>query len=116
VSSTFRVSLAVAKIDVRLKSNQQNKFSLLKSAIYGVQNVWLKYPTIYPYNNQKEIFTQGAPTIEVYRASIENEVGWPVFATKRGTSQAKYEVGYELMSIAKECRRQMSVLQRSFAL
>ncbi len=75
VSSTFRVSLAVAKIDLILKSNYQNKFSLLKSAIYEVQNVWVKYPTIYPYNTQSEIFTQGAPTIEVYRASIENEVG-----------------------------------------
>jgi len=26
------------------------------------------------------------PPIEVYRASIENEVGWPAFATEMGSS------------------------------
>jgi hypothetical protein len=31
-------------------------------------------------------FLQGVPPIEVYRASIENEVGWPAFATKKGSS------------------------------
>jgi len=31
-------------------------------------------------------FLQGAPPIEVYRASIENEVCWPAFATEKGSS------------------------------
>jgi hypothetical protein len=31
-------------------------------------------------------FLQGVPSIEVYRASIENEVGWPAFATEKGSS------------------------------
>jgi hypothetical protein len=38
--------------------------------------------------------------MEVYRASIENEVGRPAFATKKGSSLAKQEVGCELMSTA----------------
>jgi len=45
----------------------------------------------------------------VYRASIENEVCCPTFATERGSSQAKYEVGCELMSIARDSSRQLSV-------
>jgi len=36
----------------------------------------------------------------VYRASIENEVGWPEFATEKGGSRAKHEVGCELISVA----------------
>jgi hypothetical protein len=28
-------------------------------------------------------FLHGAPLIEVYRASIENEIGWPAFATAK---------------------------------
>ena len=31
-------------------------------------------------------FLQGVPPIEVYRAPIENEVGWPAFATEKGCS------------------------------
>ncbi len=31
-------------------------------------------------------FLQGVPPIEVYKASIENEVGWPAFATEKGNS------------------------------
>ncbi len=45
---------------------------------------------------------------EVYRVSIENEVG-----TEKGSSQAKHEVGCGLMSVAKECSRQTNVLQGS---
>ncbi len=37
-----------------------------------------------PYNNGK--FLQGVPQIEVHRASIENEVGWPAFAAEKGRS------------------------------
>ncbi len=29
--------------------------------------------------------------MEVYRASIENKVGWLAFATKKGSSKAKHE-------------------------
>jgi hypothetical protein len=32
-----------------------------------------------------ENFLQGVPPIEVHRASIENEVGWPAFATEKGS-------------------------------
>ena len=31
-------------------------------------------------------FLQGAPPMEVYRASIENEGFWPAFATEKGSS------------------------------
>ncbi len=31
-------------------------------------------------------FLQGVPPIEVYRAPIENEVGWAAFATEKGCS------------------------------
>jgi hypothetical protein len=41
-------------------------------------------------------YLQRVPPIEVYRASIENEVGWPAFATEKGSSQAKHEVFCEL--------------------
>ena len=61
-------------------------------------------------------FLQGAPPIEVYRASIENEVCWPAFATEKGSSWAKHEVGCELTSAARECSRQTSVLRGSVAL
>jgi len=46
----------------------------------------------------------------VYRASIENEVGWPEFATEKGGSRAKHEVGCELTSVARECSRQTGAL------
>jgi len=46
----------------------------------------------------------------VHRASIENEFGWPAFATEIVSSQAKHKVGSELKSIAREYSRQMSVL------
>ncbi len=52
----------------------------------------------------------------MYRASIENEVGWPAFATEKGSSWAKHEVGCELTSAVRECSRQTSVLGRSVAL
>ncbi len=61
-------------------------------------------------------FLQGVPLIEVYRASIENEVGWPAFTAEKGSSQAKHEVVCELMSIARECSRLRSVLCGSVAL
>ena len=54
--------------------------------------------------------------MEVYRASIENEVCQPAFATEKGSSWAKHEVGCELTSVARECSRQMSVLRGSVAL
>jgi hypothetical protein len=57
-----------------------------------------------------ENFLQGVPPIEVYRASIENEVSWPACATEKGSSWAKREVGCELTSAARECSRQTSVL------
>jgi len=60
-------------------------------------------------------FLRGAPPIEVFRLSIENESGWLAFATEKGNSYAKYEVGFELMSIAREFSGQMSVLQGSVA-
>jgi len=31
-------------------------------------------------------FYREFPPIEVYRASIENEVGWPAFTTEKGCS------------------------------
>ena len=37
-------------------------------------------------------FLLGVPPIEVYRASIEYEVGWPAFATVKGKSLTKHEV------------------------
>jgi hypothetical protein len=40
---------------------------------------------LYPYNTQWQIL-QGVPPIEVYRASIENKVGLPAFATEMGSS------------------------------
>ena len=52
----------------------------------------------------------------MYRASIEIEVFWPAFATEKGSSLAKHEVGCELMSAARVCSRQTSVLRGSVAL
>jgi hypothetical protein len=43
-----------------------------------------------------------APASEVYRASIEHEVGTEL-------TRAKHEVGCELTSAARECNRQTSV-------
>jgi len=40
----------------------------------------------YTSTTLNEIFLQKVPLIEVYRASIENEVGWPAFATEKGSS------------------------------
>ncbi len=61
-------------------------------------------------------FLQGALPIEVYRALIENEVGWPAFATEKGRSRAKHAVGCELTSLTRECSRQTSGLQGSVVL
>ncbi len=46
----------------------------------------------------------------MYRASIENEVGWPAwaaFATERGSSLAKHDVvcNCKLKNIARKCSR-----------
>ncbi len=46
----------------------------------------------------------------MYIALIENEVGWPAFASEKGSSQAKHEVGCEPTSVARKCSRQTSVL------
>jgi hypothetical protein len=43
-------------------------------------------------------FLVGAPAREIYRASIEHEVGTELM-------RAKHEVGCELMSTARECNR-----------
>jgi len=40
-------------------------------------------------------FLQGFSPIEVYRASIKNEVCWPAFTTEKGGSWAKHEAGCE---------------------
>ena len=48
---------------------------------------------------------------EVYRASIENEVGHPAFATEKGSSKAKYEAGCELTSVVREFCIETRVLQ-----
>jgi hypothetical protein len=47
-------------------------------------------------------FLAGAPASEVYRASIEHEVGTEL-------TRAKHEVGCEFTSAARECNRQTSV-------
>jgi hypothetical protein len=39
------------------------------------------------------------------RALIKNEVGWPVFATEKGSSEAKHEVVFELTSAVMKCSR-----------
>ncbi len=62
----------------------------------------------------------------LYKASlIDNEVGWPkvlrivlkalgwpAFATEKGSSRAKHKVGCELTSVARQCSRQTTVLAK----
>ncbi len=40
----------------------------------------------YIFTSIKRKCVQGDPPIEVYRASIEDDVGWPAFATEKGSS------------------------------
>jgi len=38
----------------------------------------------------------------VYRALIENAVGWPAFATEKGSSKAKHKFWCELTNVMRE--------------
>jgi hypothetical protein len=65
----------------RIIYNTQWEIFILKKRQKTATNTF-KCLNVYFYR----IFLQGVPPIEVYRASIENEVGWHAFAIEKGSS------------------------------
>ncbi len=60
--------------------------------------------SIDPYNTQWKNFTGSSP-IEVYEASIENEVGRPAFATEKGSLWEKHKLGHtEILTVNTDIR------------
>ena len=70
---------------------------------------------LYPHNTQWKIFIGNSPNGDLQSFNWKRSLP-ACFATEKGSSWAKHEVGCELTSAARECSRQMSVLRGSVAL
>ncbi len=60
-----------------------------------------------------EFFNRELPQL---RCTELHEVGWPAFATEKGSSPSKHAVSCELTTLTMECSRQMRGLQGSVPL
>ena len=66
--------------------------------------------SLYPYNTQWKIFIGNSPNGDLQSFNWKRSLP-ACFATEKGRSWAKHEVGCELTSVARECSRQTSVCE-----
>ena len=76
---------------------------------------FINLDVLYPYNTQWKIFIGNSPNGDLQSFNWKRSLP-ACFATEKGSSWAKHEVGCELTSVARECSRQTSVLWGSVAL